>query len=484
VTVVVPKEVEVKLFVKTVLVAVLAALVVGPATAAKERKLPAKAYISSAKIEIIGYAEKKEQERIELAQAMLDSLFLYYGPHTDGYYWYSQIKWDLAKEKADLKERLPLVKEAVAYADSLKWACGNKDIDKRNREKCKTLDEEMDSIRVAEWRDYFNEGVKQNDEITQLMESAKAATDSSEVAYYQGHLEGLVDTCQDNMAIAVAIDSTNPKAFVGLATVNEKTGKYKLAIEYLKRALPKAEDRYTLLTSIAYDYIQDDDYCAAIPWFREYVDSMTTMPQVMEDPTNRAAVIGTAQNLAICYNNCKEYDNAYGVFKHILSFDPQDVTALIGVARYQQQQGRQAGDSARAQREAGNEAASKNWQAVRDQRFDSARVMMKQTFELESDRCEIAAEYGLMAAILQDYDEAKVAFLRATELCPDDVDYWVSLGDCDLQLKDWSGAATAYERVVELKPDNKAVWERLGDLYQQLGNTTKRAEVLKKLESM
>lgn len=472
-----------KFFVKMVLAAALAAMIISPVIA-KERKLPAKAYIASAKIEIIGYAEKKEVSRIVLAQAMLDSLFMYYGPHTDGYYWYSQIKWDLSKEKTNLKERLPVIKEAVAYADSLKWACGNKKIDPKYREKCGPIDVEMDSIKVNQWRDYYNDGVAQMKEIEEQMEAVKVEKDSSALAFYQTRLDAIIDSCQDNMAIAIAIDSTDPRPFIGLATVNEKTGKFKPAIEYLKRALPHAEDRYVLLTSIAYDYIQDNDYCASIPWFREYIDSMTIMPKVMEDPNNRAAVISTAQNLAICYNNCKDYDNALRVYKLILSFDPQDATSLVGAARYQQQRGREAGDSARDQRDAGNEAAAKTWQAVRDQRFDSARVMLQQTFQLENDKCEIAAEYGLMAAILQKYDEAKVAFLRATELCPTDAEHWVSLGDCDLALKDWSGAATAYERVVELRPDNKPVWERLGDLYQQLGNSAKRAEVLKKLESM
>ena len=472
-----------KFFVKMVLAAVLAFAVSAPVFAAS-RKLPAKAYISSAKIEIIGYSESKEKARIELAQALLDSLFMHYGPHTDGYYWYSQIKWDLAKEKASLKERLPIIIEAVAFADSLQWACGNKEIDRKYREKCESLDEQMDSIRVAQWREYYNAGVGQIDEVAELMETVKVETDSSALAFYQSRLDALIDTCQDNMTIAIVIDSTDPKPFIGLATINEKSGKFKPAVEYLKRALPHAEDRYQLLTSIAYDYIQDNDYCASIPWFKEYVDSMTSMSQVMEDPKNRAAVIGTAQNLAICYNNCKEYDSAYSVFRLILSFDPQDVDALTGVARFQQQSGRKAGDSARAMRDAGNEAASKELQGIRDQRFDSARVVLQQAFTLRNDKCDLAGEYGLMAAILQRYDEAKAAFSRAAELCPDDPEHWVSLGDCDLQLRDWSGAAAAYERVVELKPDDKEVWERLGDLYQQLGNETRRAEILKKLESM
>jgi tetratricopeptide (TPR) repeat protein len=474
----------VKLFVKMMLMAALAALVVNSAMGAKERKLPAKAYISSAKIEIIGYADKKEEARIVLAQALLDTLFMHYGPHTDGYFWYSQIKWDLAKEKADLKERLKFVKEAVAYADSLKWACSNKDIDKKYREKCEPLDEQMDSIKVSQWREYYNDGIEQIREVEEQMEAVKVETDSSALAFYQTRLDAILDSCQDNMAIAIAIDSTDSKPFIGLATINEKTGKFKPAIEYLKRALPNTEDRYVLLTSIAYDYVQDNDYCSATPWFREYVDSMTNMPQVMENPEQRASVIGTAHNLAVCYNNCKDYDNAVWVFERILSFDPQDGNAMTGIARYQQHRGREASDSATAYRTAGDEKAMRDWQAVRDQRFDSARVLLGQAFALDNSNCGIAGEYGLMSAILQKYDEAKVAFSRATEQCPDEVDHWVSLGDCDLQLRDWTGATAAYEKVVELNPDNKAVWERLGDLYQQLGESAKRAEVLKKLESM
>ncbi|MEW5797153.1 MAG: tetratricopeptide repeat protein [Candidatus Zixiibacteriota bacterium] len=469
---------------KLTLVITIVMLLVGSVAAEKARKLPAKAYIQSAKIEILGYGESKEEARIKLAQAMLDSLFLYWGPHSEGYYWYSQIKWDLAKEKANLKDRLPLVAQAIAYADSLAWTCGNDQIKKDYRKDCDKLDEQLDSVRVHEWREYYNDGVNQITEVEQQMEAVKVETDSAALAYYQTRLDAIIDSCQDNMAIAIVIDSTDVKPFIGLATVNERTGKYDKAIEYLMRALPLAADRTQILTSIAYDYVQMNDYCASIPWFREYIDLTLATPAVLEDAANRDAVVGTAHNLAICYNNCKEYDSAYATFGRILEINPEDVTALVGAARYQQHYGRLAGDSSRASREAGNEAASKNWQGVRDQRFDSARVFLKRAFELSGDDAAVASEYGLMAAILQKMDEAKVAFTRATELAPDEVDYWVSLGDCNLQMRDFPGAATAYEKVVEFRPDDKAVWERLAELYEATGNKARRAEVLEKLKTL
>ncbi len=463
--------------------AMAAGLVILLAASLAGRKLPAKAYVMSAKIEILGYVDSHERERIELAVAMLDSLFMHYGPHSEGYYWYTQIQWDLAEEKSDLKERLPIVEKAVTYADSLKWSCGNKDVNKKYRKKCEEFDEEMDSIKVVQWRDYYNSGVKQITEVEEQMEAVRVETDSSALAYYQTRLDALVDSCQDNMALAVTIDSTDAKPFIGLANVNEKIGDFKKAIEYLERALPKADDRNQILSEIAYNYIRDDDYCGSIPWFREYVDSMTINEQAMQDPNNQVAVIGTAHNLASCYNNCSEYDSAYVIFQRILSFDPVDGKALTGAGRYHQHRGREASDSARAYDET-DEATSDRWHEVRNEHFDSARVLLKQAFEANSDDAGIAAEYGLMAAILENYEEASIPFARACELEPDNYDYWISLGDCNLSLHDWAAAAEAYEHVVELQPDNKKVWEQLSDLYLELRNPERRSEILQKLESM
>ncbi len=473
-----------KTLLRVIVVSALITVAVSTVVSAEQRKLQPGTYISTVKIEILGYAESKEVARINLAMAMLDSLFMYWGPHPEGYYWYSQIKWDLAKEKGNLKERLPIVRQAVAYADSLKSSCANDKIKKPYRKGCEKLDVQMDSIRVAEWRDYYNAAIGQIKEVEDQAEAVKVEKDSTARAFYQTRLDAITDSCQDNMELAITIDSTDSRPFVGLATINEKVGKFDQAIEFFKRGMPYAEDRNQMLISIAYDYIQMNKYCEAIPWFTEYVDSMTSKTAVMQDPTNRAAVVGTAQNLAICYNNCKQFDNAYALFKRILSFDPENVDALVGEARYQQFRGRESGDSAKAAREGGREKDATTWQQARDARFDSARVVLKQAFALAPENADVASEYGLMSAILQKFDEAKIAFVRASQLSPNDIDNWTSLGDCNLSLRAWADAAAAYEHVVELQPDRKAVWERLSDLYQETGNTARREEILKKLKSM
>ena len=68
---------------KLLLIMVLAALLAGSVSAGKPRKLPASAYIKSAKIHILS----GNTERYEQAVAMLDSLFMYYGPNAEGLYW-------------------------------------------------------------------------------------------------------------------------------------------------------------------------------------------------------------------------------------------------------------------------------------------------------------------------------------------------------------------------------------------------------------
>jgi tetratricopeptide (TPR) repeat protein len=464
------------------LAGLILALMAGSVMAQKTRKLPAKAYISSAKIAIVD--SERNPELIDVAQAMLDSLFMHHGPHSEGYYWYSQIQWDKSNATADLKEKLPFVQKAILYADSLKWSCDNKDIKKNYRKKCGDLDEEMDSILVDQWRHFYNEGVEQISEVEELMETLKVETDSASKAYYQTRQDALVDSCQDRMTLAITIDSTDAKPFIGLASVNEKIGDFETAIKYLKLAVPKSDDTCSMKVEVAYDFIRMDDYCGAIPWFQEYVDCMSVREEVMQDPGSREGIIGTAHNLASCYNNCKQYESAYATFGQILTWEPADVKALQGAGRYQQHKGRQASDSATNYRET-DEAMSRTWQETRDMRFDSSIVFLAQAFELSSDDAELAAEYSLMLAIRQRFEEAQVGFARASELKPEEADYWISLGDCNLQLHLWEAAAEAYERVVELQPDKKSVWERLSDLYQQIGNKeTRRNEILEKLKTM
>ena len=90
-----------------------------------QRKLPAKAYLTSAKIDVI---EGRPQEAI----ALLDSLFMNYGPVSEGLGLMGQIMVDFVSATPTAHAKAPYVEKMVAYFDSLRMCCGNEKIDKKN----------------------------------------------------------------------------------------------------------------------------------------------------------------------------------------------------------------------------------------------------------------------------------------------------------------------------------------------------------------
>jgi len=468
----------VKVFNRFLILSLVVLFVAGAADVdAKRRKLQPGAAISSAKIELLS----GEEERINTAIALLDSLFMNWGPHAEGLYWMAQIQVDLMKKRSDLKEKLPYVEALVAYSDSLHLCCGNKKIKSSYRKDCDEYMADVDSLKVLFWREFYNAGVKQIDEVSRLMTDITNESDSSALEYYQTRLDAQIDSCKDNMALAIAIDSTDPRTYIGLASAYEKTKDFEQSREWLLKALDKSEDRSQVLLQVAYNYIQSNKYCEAIPYFREYVDTITANDEVMANPDNIPSVVGTMYNLTICYNNCKHYDEGYELSQRILMYDPENAEVLQGAGRYHNQMAREANDSANVYKESEPEKFQQ-WSDQKQIRFDSARVFLKKAFEVDPDNKSIADEYGVTCAILRKFDEAAVAFARISEIDPADARNWTSLGDCYLSIKEFEKAAEAYEHAVELEPDNKSVIETLRDLHKQLGNTARVAELDKRLK--
>lgn len=467
-----------KPFNKFLTLSLIVVLVAAAATvdARRTRKLQPGAYISSAKIEILS----GEEERIKTAMALLDSLFMHWGPHAEAYYWMSQIQVDLMNRRSDLEAKLPYAEKMVAYIDSLHMTCEDESIKESYRDDCDEYIQKTDSTRVLFWRQFYNAGVGQIAKVGELMTSIENETDSSALEYYKTSLAAQLDSCKDNMALAVTIDSTDPRTYIGLASAYEKTGDFATSREWLLKALDKSEDRSEVLIQIAYNYIQSNEYCEAIPYFEEYIEIITADDEVMSNPDNIPSVVGTMYNLTICYNNCQHYDKAYELGQRILTYDPENAEVLQAAGRYHNQMARQANDSANVYKESDAEKYE-YWSEQKKMRFDSARVFLKKAFELHPDNKGIADEYGVTSAILGNLQEAAVAFSRITEIDPDDARNWTSLGDCYLSLHEFEKAAEAYEKVIELQPENSAVMETLRDVYKQLGENAKAAELDKKL---
>ena len=484
------KEVVLKRLVWFLFIVAMVALVVGPTWGKKPRKLSVGAYISSAKIEILS----GDPERYLIAAAMLDSLFLHYGPHAEGLYLYSQMAVDGIETSSGPIDKLPYVMVMVAYADSLHMCCENDDIKKKYRKKCDDYVNKSDSINVMYWRQFYNAGIEQLNMMDTLQKDLANVSDSSMVEYLNVGIVANFDSCRANFALSLIIDSSDTKTYVAMGTAYQQNEQYDEAIAWrakgldlVEAAIEKAaaegkeadlaviEAKATLLQSVAYDYINLDRYIEAIPFMARLID---VMQQLEQDPSS---IVTTMFNLSICLNNSKQYDSALAVYHSILELDSGHVEVISGAGRYYNEMGRWAADSLKVYKEASDDAGVKKWQDHRQVMFDSSRTYFGRAFRIDPDNLFNTGMYALVCAITSNFEDAAVAFQKMTELEPNDAENFISLGDCYLNLKRFDDAIAAYEKVVELKPDKKEIWQQLADLYHQQGMTAKRAEAKKHL---
>jgi tetratricopeptide (TPR) repeat protein len=457
-----------KLIFRIALTVVLMLTVSGSLFAAKKaRKLPADAYVKSAKIEILS----GDLERYKTAIAMLDSLFMHYGPHSEALNLMASIYVDYTDKEPDPVAKFAYIEKLVAYNDSLRMTCNNKDIKKKYRKDCKKLIEKADSTEVKYWREFYNAGIEQLNYSQELSKQLETVTDSVTRKYSENSLHANIDSCIANMRLAITIDPTKYDPYLACGSAYEYANDFENAIVWLTKGLDKVTDRKTLVLQIAYDYIRMDRYREAIPFFREYVELA---------PDDDA----TMYNLSICYNNSQMYDSAVVVYRKILAIDPENTEVLTGVGRYFNQAARQSSDSATYYRQEGNVEAADMWRAKQQDAFDSSSTYFKRVFDLKPDDAFAAEEYGVVAAIRGTYGEAAVAFTRLTELDPERSENWTWLGDCYLNLKQFEKAIPAYEKVVELDPSSREIWERLRDLYAETGDKAKAANAEKKLSEL
>jgi tetratricopeptide (TPR) repeat protein len=454
-------------------------LTLAVSVAAKDRKLQPDTYIRSAKIEILS----GEEVRIQTAIAMLDSLFMYYGPHAEGLYWRTKIEAQLMESAKNLDSRVTHLATMMVYTDSLRKCCDNKDVKAGYRKGCDSYMSELDSARVLLWRSFYNDAVDKVDEVKEAARAVKEETDSAMLESFRARLSMAVDSVKSNMLLAMTIDSSDARSYIGIASAYEYAGDYPAALTWMTRALPLATDKDPLLIKIAYLHIELNDYCAAIPYFHDYSTSVLADSAVMADSSSVASLVGTLYNLTICLNNCKQFDSAFAVEQVILKYDPVNVDALNGSGLYHNEMARMANDSANAYRDAGNDAKEKEWRGRKEQEFEAAKICFKKVFDLKQEDVQVAEQYGIVSAVLEEWGEAAIAFARAVALDSTRSDDLVSLGDSHLRLGNWQDAATAYRKAVELKPDAKDVWLNLEALYKQLGDQAGLREAQAKLKT-
>lgn len=471
-----------KQIIKSLVVLGLAVIVATPV--AESRKLTVGAYITSAKIAIIS----GKIERYPEAIAMLDSLFIHYGPHAEGLNWMGQINIDYVEKTASPVEKKKYIERMVVYFDSLHMCCDNQEIKKKYRKNCDKYILSSDSIRVKYWREFYNAGVEQLTVMSELQEEIDEAEDSTSRSYLEANLKANMDSCVANMELAITIDPTNHKTYIGIGSAYDKGGDPDEALRWQEIGLERVPEDTIIVDSITgdtiktvstmasmslsigYTYINMDKFCEAIPYLQRYLAD-----------TNDVVWL---YNLSICHNNCDQYEEAMAVYHNVLELNPNHMKVLTGVGRYFNDQGRRASDSARVYREADDDAGSDSWIAKRDEAFDSSRTYFKRAFQTDPTDEFVADMYALISALRSDYEDAAEGYSKLTELQPDNADYWTYLGDIQVRLNDFDQAIQSYEKSVSLRPDNADIWEQLADLYQNQKMPAKESEARKKVKEL
>ena len=428
------------------------------------RKLPIGAYITSAKIHVI-------EDRPADAVAMLDSLFMFYGPHSQALGLMGQIMVDFVESKTTADEKSPYVTKMIAYFDTLKICCDNKDIKKKYRKNCSKLLEEADSTKVKYWREFYNRGIEQLNSVEEMSSEQKNTSDPDMLEFYTTSIAAKSDSSISNMKLAIQLDSTDHRPYVAVGSLFEKLDKFEDAIIWLDRAMAQTEDSSSLLLSIAYDYINLNEYCKAAPFFSKFL---------IANPTD----LSNASNLTICYIRCDMMDSARSVFEKMLAVDSANPDALVGLGDfYRQEAGLTLKKASEISGDNPDQAIEIREQA--NELFDKSAAYYEKLITINPDSIRGHEEYALINFIRGRYDIAAKIYEKLSGMEPDNIEHWISLGDCRLTLQKFKEAIIAYEKVVEIDSEKRLIWERLSDLYAETrASAAKKAEAEKNLKRL
>ena len=453
-----------------VLVLLGIALVASTTQAAK----PLKALLSGAKIAIV-------EGRPNEALGLLDTISINYGPVPEAYQWTFRVYADKLDAASGLDAKRPNLEMLLTYIDSLHMVCdGSIEIkDKKKLTKdCGEYIQLADSTKVKYFRLFYNQGHEQIKALERLAGDLKNETDSSRIEYIRGEIQENIDSCIANMSMAIMVDSAEFSPYVAIADAYDRAENYDQATAWMTRGYDRAKDPTILSQQLAYYFIQNDDYCGAIPFLKSYVeknqDDLTTMGY-----------------LAACYNNCgltpnkRIYlDSAMAVNRQILARSPEQPDILEAGGRYFLTQAQTLLDSANSARQGGDEANARRFDAARREMFDSSRTYFKKAWDLKPDDAMLAEQYAFTSAILEDCESAVTGFEVVAKAYPDDVGNWTSMGDCYLRMAKFADAIRAYEKVAELTPDKVLIWENLSALYSHEGMNDKAASAAAKAKTL
>jgi tetratricopeptide (TPR) repeat protein len=433
----------------------------------QKAKLPASAYLKSAKIAMLG-----NPPRYEEAMQLLDTLLFYYGSTPEAYFIRGNIFAEYASRESDMTKKVGLFIKMSSNYDSMATACNNKDLKTNVKNDCKKFAGVIDSIRAFYWREDYNEGIRIMDEMdTVITQKIKVLTDSSELAAANVELEALGDSGKTYFSICAAVDPSKYRSYEGIALIYDRLKQYDSALVGFRKASEMVPDSGYLIQNIAYGYIQLNDWNNAIEYFKKYL-------KIVPDDAN------TLFNLSICYSNLRQFDSSHVYDMKVIGTDSTNGGAYIDIGQYFLVRSQDYSDSIKVSKDANKTQEADKFTKLRDAMLDSSGYYFGKGIQWEPENEMALQQYSVVMMVRGKYDEAEKVSRKLTEMDPGSKESWINLGDILVQEQKFCDAITPYEKAAEIDPGDAKLWEVLRDIYTSCNSPDKAKKAEEKMEEL
>lgn len=365
------------------------------------------------------------------------------------------------------------------YFDSTQIFCDDETIDEKWRKKCYKGDKlikKMDKIRQDAWEKSFGNGVDylaQYD--TVLAWQQRAPTEDSARA-----LDSMKDLAftlsKESFETAVMVLPDSIRTYDALAVLLQREEKHKEAIEIYTKAIGLIGETPALVSKIAYAYIYIPEWDSAIVWFEKYLTY---------EPEDLNALI----NLSIAYSNIGNHEKWYEYTQKVLELQPENTQFLFNAGQYWFMKMQDAASEIAEITDSTPDATAKRDEL--EKKSDEALIKsvnyFKDIIRIDPQDKDALKRLGILYLLSAQNEEAVKVFEEYVAIDPSDNDVLDYLGRAYINSENTKAAIKPYEMLVENDPGNIDAWERLKDLYEFNGMPDKakdaeaRAEELKKL---
>ncbi|MCX6144811.1 MAG: tetratricopeptide repeat protein [Ignavibacteriales bacterium] len=345
-------------------------------------------------------------------------------------------------------------------------------------------------------KDFLNQG-KAREALALLREIVAAPEKNSEAwrLYGQAFFDlSVPDSAKIAGQKAISIDEKNVKAYILVATVEERQKDVKAALGTLNSGLVEKKNDWELLTAKGFMLLRADSVDRSIVELtkaKEANPSAATIYDGLGDAYNKQGVPMFAitqyeksveldsmdadvyNKLGKLYYKERRYNDAAKAYARVVVLDPSNKTVLLDLAKmYMRSYPKQYENAARylklyidrfpkSDEAWGMYAEALFYLKKYPEALDAAQHVLK--IDPKSGK---AWRYQAIAQFeLKKYKESIESFTKLQQVDTMKVEDLLRLGDANVELKQHSLALEAYESALKLDPNQKEVFNKAGALY-------------------